>query len=217
MGVRAGLLSAVALLGGLAVGAAWLAPAPAAPAAEPDGVGMALPLPPIPPRIAQDGRYDACLGAIAGDPAAAIRASYGWRGDGALHCRGLALVAQGELAQGAAVLEALAAGSDAPAVARAAVDGQASQAWLLAGQTGRALAAAAAGIALSPDDPDLLVDHAMAADRLGESQTVIDDLDRAVDLDPHRADALTLRAAAWRRLGEPELAQDDAARAAAAP
>jgi tetratricopeptide (TPR) repeat protein len=215
MNVGAALLCGVALVSGMGAGALLLAPGRAAPVVNTE-VEADLPLPPIPPRIAQDARYDACLGLIADDPAGAIRASYGWSGDGAVHCRGLALVAQGDLAVGAGVLEGLAARSEAPEVARAAVDGQASQAWLLAGDARRALEAAAAGIGLSGDDPDLLVDHAMAAARLGQSQTVIDDLDRAIDLDPRRSDALALRAAAWERLGQPELAQDDRARAAAA-
>jgi Flp pilus assembly protein TadD len=213
---RAVVLCSVALLAGLGAGALVLPRGAGAPADDAGSVLEDLPLPPIPPRIAQDRRYDTCLGLIAADPAGAISFAQQWQGDGAAHCRGLALVAQGNLAEGAALLEAVAARSTAPAVARAAVEGEASQAWLLHGDPARALAAAAAGLALSADDADLLVDHAMAAAKLGQNQQVIDDLDRAIDLDPTRADALTLRAAAWRQLGQPDLAQDDADRAAAA-
>jgi tetratricopeptide (TPR) repeat protein len=107
------------------------------------------------------------------------------------------------------MLENLAAGSQAPAAARASIYGQATQAWLIAGDENHALRAATLALSLSPDDPDLLIDHAATAGNLDRYQDAIADLSRALALDPRRLDALVARAGAWRHLGRLEQAQDD--------
>jgi tetratricopeptide (TPR) repeat protein len=199
----------------------------AVPAADTDDDGgLPLPLPPIPPRIASGADYEKCMGMLATDPAGANEFAANWlsggaasQKEGAAHCQGLAQIALGNPERGATQLEALAAGSNAPEVARAVVYDQAVQAWMMANNPTQAYAAATHAIALAPEDagllPDLLIDRAMAAANLTHYMDAIDDLTRALDLDGNRADALVFRAAAWRRSGQLALAQDDVDRALA--
>lgn len=200
-------------------GAAWITAAPAAAQGAPPRpvASDPLPTPPVPPRIAEGADYERCLAQIETDPADAAAFADAWEatggGEGATHCHALALVEQGDMADGAQKLQTLAASSRAPAPARAAVFGQAAQAWLLAGDAGRSYAAATLALSLTPDDADLLVARANAAANMERYHEAVDDLGRALDLDPRRADALVLRAAAWRLLGRLELAQDDVDRA----
>ncbi len=111
------------------------------------------------------------------------------------------------------MLDQLANASHAQSGARASVYGQAGQAWLMAGEPGRALGSATLALSLTPDDADLLIDRSIAAATLEHYDDAVDDLTHALDLDPRRADALVFRGAAWRHLGHPELAQDDIDRA----
>ncbi len=189
------------------------APAPAAPPTEP------LPLPPVPPRIADGADYEHCMAMLGSDPEGANSYADAWLAtggdEGATHCMALAQIQLGNVQTGAEMLEKLAATSKAPAVARAAVYGQADNAWLVSGDANRALADATLALSLSPDDPDLLIDRSVAEGTLGQYQDAIDDLTHALDLDTTRADALVLRAAAWRHMGQLDLAQDDVDRALA--
>ncbi|MBC7799730.1 MAG: hypothetical protein H7Z10_03830 [Gemmatimonadaceae bacterium] len=190
------------------------------PAAEPiaDGTATeALPVPPIPPRIAEGVDYDRCLDLLSTDPNAASTFADAWEatggGDGATHCRALADIALGEPERGADIMEKLAAGSRGQAAARASVYGQAGQAWLMAGIPIRAYGSATLALTLTPDDPDLLIDRSIAAASMERYHDAVDDLTHALDLDPRRADALVFRGAAWRHLNQMELAQDDIDRA----
>lgn len=204
------LLLAVGGLGWSLLGQAS-APIPPDPAAEP------LPVPPVPPRIAEGARYEQCLAMLPDDPRGAASFAESWSdgGEGATHCRALAEVALGNVETGARQLESLAAGSHAPLAARAAVYGQAAQAWLMAGEAAHAFSASTAALAFTPDDADMLTDRAVAAGALGRFEEALDDLTHALDVDPHRTEDLVLRAAAWRHLGQLELAQDDVDRALA--
>ena len=176
-----------------------------------------LPVPPVPPRVAEGERYEHCLAMLPDDPrgAASFAASWTDGGEGAAHCRAMAAVALGDVETGADQLERLAAASHAPPAARAAILGQAAQAWLIAGNAAHAFRAGTAALALTPDDTDLLVDRAVAAASLTHYEDALEDLTHALDAEPHRADALVLRAAAWRHLGQLDLAQDDIDRAVA--
>jgi tetratricopeptide (TPR) repeat protein len=189
----------------------------AALASDAPDTAESLPIPPVPPRIAEGEDYEKCLAMLASDPAGANSFADAWEatggGEGAQHCHALAQVALGEVEAGAEMLEKLAGSSHAPAVARATVYGQADQAWLMAGKPDRALGAASAALALSGDDADLLIDRSVAAATLGHYDDAIDDLTRALDIDGKRADALVLRAAAWRQTGRLDMAQDDVDRA----
>ena len=201
--------------------AGWLTGALAAAQPPPrPAASDAPPAPPAPPRIAEGADYDRCLDRLDTDPADAAAFADAWEatggGEGATHCHALALVAQGAMAEGAQRLQSLAAGSRAPAPARAAVFGQAAQAWLMAGDAGRSFAAATLGLLLAPDDAELLIARANAAANMERYHEAVDDLNRALDPDPRRVDALVLRGAAWRFLGHLDLAQDDVDRALAA-
>lgn len=216
----------VALIGGVVLialaaatgGAWWVGRATPVPEAAVDPADTrALPIPPIPPRIAEGAEYDRCLGMLASDPASASAFADAWEatggGEGATHCRALADIALGEAERGADIMEKLAAGSRGQAAARASVYGQAGQAWLMAGVPGRAYGSATMALSLTPDDPDLLIDRSVASASLERYHDAIDDLTHALDLDPRRSDALVFRGAAWRHLGQLDLAQDDIDRA----
>ncbi len=188
--------------------------APAAP-----GDDANLPIPPVPPRIAEGAQYDTCLDMLATDPSGAdamatsMAATAG--AEAAAHCHALAQVELGNTEAGAALLDQLAAKSTAPPASRAVVFGQASQAWSMAGQTDQAYQSATRALALSPDDPELRIGHAIAALARQRYAEAADDLTRALDLDPNRADALILRATAWRNLGRIADARTDIDAAAA--
>ncbi len=204
----------------LAGGLTWQLRGSAPPVVEPEQpTAELLPIPPVPPRIAEGEDYEKCLGMLASDPEGANNFADAWQatggGEGATHCLALAHVQLGDVQSGAEMLEKLAAASKAPAVARASVYGQADQAWLMAGEPARALAAATLALSLSPDDADLLIDRSVASGTLGHYEDAIEDLTHALDVDGTRADALVLRAAAWRHEGHLDLAQDDVDRALA--
>ena len=169
------------------------------------------------PRIAQGEDYDRCLGMLGTDPQGASAFADAWEatggGDGATHCHALAEITLGAPEKGADMLEKLANASKGQAAARASLYGQADQAWLMAGEPGRAFGAATLALSLTPDDPGLLIDRSIAAASLERYDDAVDDLTRALDLDPRRADALVFRGAAWRHLNQMGLAQDDIDRA----
>jgi tetratricopeptide (TPR) repeat protein len=199
------------------VSAGAASPLPADPGEESSSSTEPLPLPPVPPRIAEGKGYGRCLDMLATDPsgadalAATLAATDG--AEAAQHCHALAQVELGNPAAGAALLDRLAATSTAPAVSRAVIYGQADQAWTMAGNLSRAYASASQALALSPDDPDLLIDRAIAALGLDNAAQAADDLSHALELDPKRADALILRATARREAGRLDEASRDIAAA----
>ncbi len=208
---------AVGLLILVAAGAVWELRPSELPPQEAEDTGEALPIPPVPPRIAEGPDYEKCLAMLAGDPEGANTFADAWQatggGEGADHCLALAKLQLGDVETGAEMLEKLAASSKAPAAARATIYGQADQAWLMAGDADHAFADATLALSLSPDDPDLLIDRSVAAATLGHFDDAVDDLSHALELDGKRPDALVLRAAAWRHEGHLDLAQDDVDRA----
>ena len=224
MNKRIEIIGGAAVLFAVVLGAWWF---PTAGPERPDaGITVnagitadedALPVPPVPPRIAAGPDYEYCLEMIDADPAGANRFAETWEaihsGEGAAHCRALALIALGEPEAGARMLDQLGERSQASALTRASVYGQAAQAWRMADEPDRALAAATAALALNPDDPDRLIDRSIAAATLERYQEAIDDLDRAIQIDPKRFDALVLRAAAWRLHARLDRAKDDVERA----
>lgn len=209
------VLGAVAALGlAVAGGATWWELSPAEPeyAADDD-----LPVPPVPPRIAEGDDYDKCLSMLTGDPSGAFTFAETWQttggGDGALHCKALAEIELGDPEEGATLLDQLGATSTAAPAARAAILGQAGQAWIMASSPQQARDSATKALALLPDDPDLLIDRAVASSSLERYTEADDDLTRALDIDPRRGDALVLRAAALRLRGKLDLASNDVGRA----
>ncbi len=198
-------------------GAAWWMRPP--PPAEGTEAAESLPIPPVPPRVAQGERYERCLAMLPDDPNGAELLAQSWQteggGAGAEHCLALARIALGDPAAGAGLLDHIAGGSAAPGAARAVVYDQAAQAWLMAGQAERAFAASTQAVLLAPDSPDFLIDRALAAELLARWADAVDDLGRALDGDPRRPDALVLRGSALRHLGRLAEARDDVDRALA--
>jgi tetratricopeptide (TPR) repeat protein len=188
---------------------------PAAPplASQTPPDGSVLPIPPVPPRIAEGADYDHCLDMLDTDPsgadALAATMAVNGGGDAAEHCHALAQVALGNTDDGASLLDKLATTSTAPSSFRAVVFGQADQAWTIAGRPDQAFASASNALKLSPDDPDLLIGHAIAGLALQRYADAVTDLNQALDLDPKREDALVLRATAYRNLQKLDLAKAD--------
>ena len=205
--------------GGVA-GSIWWLTTPITP--PDDAAATQLPVPPFPPRIAEGTAYETCLDTLASDPTGAVALAETWQadggGDGALHCRGLALIALGKPAAGAELLEQVARKSSAPALARASVFGQAVQARLMVAQDNPAAAAKAAddasqALALAPADAELFFMRASAEALLGRFDATVDDLSAALRLDAARPDALVLRAVMRRKLNQLDLAQADVSQA----
>ena len=219
------MVNRTALLGGLVVtlallagaGAWWWESGEADDAEAGADTEEVLPVPPIPPRIAEGEEYERCLAMLGSDPSGAHDFADAWfatgGGDGAAHCLGLADIALGEADTGAEELDKLAATSKAPSTARASIYGQAGAAWLIAGTPDRALASLTLALAMTPDDPDLLIDRSQAEGTLERYRDALEDLNRALELDPRRPEALVFRASANRQLNRLDAAQDDIDRA----
>lgn len=213
--IAAGLAGVVLVAAGGAVW--WIGGPPPSAATGLSSDTETLPVPPLPPRVAQGERYEHCLGLLPDHPRGAESFAEHWAaadgGAGAAHCLALARIALGDPADGAARLERIATGSAAPGAARAVVFDQASQAWLMAGDAARAFAAATQAVTLAPDLPDLLIDRALAAEALGRWQDAVEDLTHALEGDPRRPDALVLRGSALRHLDRLAQAREDVDRA----
>jgi tetratricopeptide (TPR) repeat protein len=205
-------------VGAIAVGsgtaALWWQSAPSASA---DAPVAALPVPPFPPRIAEGSDYEACLATLATDRAGTVAIAEATPAegddDGAMHCRGLAMIAVGKPAQGADLLERLSRQSSAPALARASVLGQAGQARLMVAQADKAADDASLALQLSPDDIEFFIMRATAEGAQGRFENAVDDLDQALRLDAARPDALVARAVVRRKLNQLDLAQADVSQA----
>ena len=184
------------------------------PEPVPEAVEEVLPLPPESPRLVDDPDYLRCLEQMRDDAQAARSFAESWEasghgGEGARHCLALSMLALGEQEQAAPRLETLAARSSAGAAARAAVYGQAAQAWIAAGQPMRAYGAVTLALALTPSDPDLLLDRAIAAGALGRFAESLADSSRSLEMDNARAEAWVFRAAALRHLDRGQEAMRD--------
>jgi len=159
--------------------------------------------------------YEDCMTLARRVPADGYESALAWQGQGggdpARHCAAVALIGMGKFTEAAERLESLGAAmaERQPALAAGAF-AQAGQAWSLAGDMQRALDAAAAGLKLTPEDVDLLLDRAIALATLGDFAAAIGDLDKAHGLAPERADVLVYRASAWRFLDDLTKARADA-------
>lgn len=183
-------------------------------AATPADVATAdFPVPPFPPRIADDDRYDQCMTMIADDPEGAEAIATSWQakggGPGAIHCQALAAIATGDPEAGARMLENLAHTGKVQGLIVAVLLGQAAEARLMADQAEPARNDATEALAIAPDDPDLLISRANANDALDRTSDALEDLGQALRLDPSRGDALVLRASVWRRMDRPDEARSD--------
>ncbi len=162
---------------------------------------------------AASARYNRCLALASGKPEAALTEAGLWMRSGggvpAEHCAALALVGLQRYAEAAPQLDALARGRGTPAELRSALFGQAGNAFLLAGDSARAVASFTAGLTLTASDPDLFADLARAQAMRKNWSEVVLDLNAALALAPYRADLLVLRASAHRALKQLPAAHDD--------
>lgn len=164
-------------------------------------------------------RYNACLAAVQENAEAGFERARDWRIQGggipARHCAALALIQLQKFSAAAQMLEQIAqdmAAESSPAL-RVEVLAQAGQAWLMQGDTARAIAVQTAALRLAPDDAELMIDRALAHGGGGQYWEAIDDLNRAIELRPGHADALVYRASAYRLVEAPDLGLTDVAEA----
>lgn len=179
-------------------------------------------------------RYRACIAEVRERPEVALKAAALWRdnegGVPAKHCTAIALLALDRVEEAAAWLDEAAEDvADGQGLhARGAVGGralvaelkaQAGNAWMLAADYERALAAFSDAIARLPAATvavaELLVDRARAAAGLGDYGRAISDLDRVIERMPERIDAYVLRATAHRYMQSLDAAELDLMRALA--
>lgn len=213
------VLVAVVLILGAAGGAAWWLRDEPPPAVQAEPAADDLPVPPFPPRIADGDQYDKCMTMIADDPEGAEAIATSWQasggGDAATHCQALAAIATGQPETGADMLEKLARDGKVQGFTRAVLLSQAAEARLIADQAEPALTDLDEALAISPDDPDLLIGRANANDSLERSTAAMDDLNRALQLEPSRSDALVMRASVWRGMDMLDAARADIEKALA--
>ena len=162
--------------------------------------------------------YADCMSLARSDPAKALGVAARWERDGgdegARHCRAVALLNTGSYADAAQQLESLAATTNRPDKRlKAELYVQAGQAWLIAGETARALSAQTRALDLLGPETELLLDRAITLASAGEYWKAIDDLNDVIDQESVHAGALVLRATAWRKLNNLDLARDDIDRA----
>ena len=162
--------------------------------------------------------YTTCMQLARKAPAQAFEEALAWQDDdggrAARHCAAVALIGLGQPAEAARRLEDLArAFPPAETGPASEILAQAGQAWLTAGEPGRALTAQSAALELAPENAELLINRAITLAARGSYRAAIDDLDRAAVLVPQRAEVLVLRASAYRRVDEAARAEADLARA----
>jgi tetratricopeptide (TPR) repeat protein len=170
--------------------------------------------------LEQAKQYAACMVLARERPQDAYDSSGTWLAQGggapAEHCRAVALIGLNRFTEAAQLLQSTAAklaGTDRSRMLAARLYDQAGQTWLMENDAAQAIAASNAALELAPEDPDLLVDRAMALGAAERWWDAIDDLNRANELAPKRADILVLRASAYRYVGSPEMAMADVTQA----
>jgi tetratricopeptide (TPR) repeat protein len=151
------------------------------------------------PQVNDRKRYGDCLAQADLNAPVAFAAATKWveQGGGppAQHCAAVALVSMKRYAEGATRLDAL---GHAPGLGdlRAQIFDQAGNAWILAGNTGKAIVSFQAALTLSANDADLYADLARAQAMQDDWPEVESDLNAALAIQPRRADLLVLRASA---------------------
>jgi tetratricopeptide (TPR) repeat protein len=151
------------------------------------------------PRATDKQRYDSCLALAAQNPAAALGAANKWAaergGPPSQHCAAVSLVGLKRYGEGAAKLDEL---GRAPGMGplRPSLFDQAGNAWMLAGDTGKAITSFQSALALSANDADIYGDLARAQAMQADWPAVESDLNAALAIQPRRADLHVLRASA---------------------
>ena len=159
-----------------------------------------LPRPIFTERASDKLRYDDCL-----QPGRAQSGRRPWArptngptehgGPPAQHCAAVALVGLKRYAEGAAKLDELGRAPGMGALRPSLFD-QAGNAWMLAGDTGKAITSFQSALALSASDADIYGDLARAQAMQADWPAVESDLNAALAIQPRRPDLLVLRASA---------------------
>ena len=144
-------------------------------------------------------RYQDCLSLANLNPTAALGSATKWAnergGPPAQHCAAVALVGLKRYAEGAIKLDELGRAPGMGALRPALLD-QAGNAWMLAGDTGKAIASFQASLTLAANDADVYGDLARAQAMQSDWPAVESDLNAALAIQPRRPDLLVLRASA---------------------
>jgi tetratricopeptide (TPR) repeat protein len=144
-------------------------------------------------------RYDDCLSQAGLSPAMAFASATKWIGERggapAEHCAAVALVGMKRYDEGAARLDSLGHAPEMGSLRPALFD-QAGNAWMLAGNAGKAIVSIQSALTLSGNDPDLYADLARAQAMEDDWPAVESDLNAALIIQPRRPDLLVLRASA---------------------
>jgi tetratricopeptide (TPR) repeat protein len=152
------------------------------------------------PKLPGANRYERCVELVRRNPTEALNGANQWQGQGgdggAAHCAALALVSLGRHPEAARALDRLGHEDFGKAAERATIFDQAGNAWLLAGDTGKAIISFQAALTLSANDADLYADLARAQAMQDDWAEVEADLNAALAIQPRRADLLVLRASA---------------------
>ncbi|MBT5914301.1 MAG: hypothetical protein HOH59_15950 [Rhodospirillaceae bacterium] len=147
----------------------------------------------------QSIKYKTCLELAKKTPSEGYASATKWfaldKGIAARHCMAVSIFYSGDNLDGASRLEILE--RDIPKkqfYLRSQVLAQASQAWLLAGETGRATRLLSKSISLYPYNPEVYLDRAtINIDQLKYLQA-LNDLDQAITLNSNFTDAYLYRA-----------------------
>jgi regulator of sirC expression with transglutaminase-like and TPR domain len=165
-------------------------------------VAFAVSLPVAAQTIDGPQEYRTCLILAKTKPEQGWEEALAWQslggGEAARHCGAVALIGLGKHAEAASRLETLANESVREDGVRAQMLAQAAQAWMLAGKLQRADAAQRSALILAPNDPDILLDHAVLLAQVHHYNEVITILTGLLRRQPHRVEALVLRASAFR-------------------
>ncbi len=170
------------------------------------------------------GRYENCTARVKAQPQQALDQAGAWRAEGggaaAMHCQALALLALGQPARAAAVLDAAGEKLETQPGVAADIYAQAGNAWLLAGDATRAVARLTWALdrqtAAAPRT-NMLIDRARAYAQLEDKPRALADLTAAYAAAPKNIDTLLLRAELYLSQGESAKARADLAAAAALP
>jgi len=156
-------------------------------------------------------RYERCLSLARASPQAALEAAVKWNaGAPAEHCEAVALTGLRRYADAAAKLDGLARDpkNGAPAD-RATLFDQAGNAWLLAKHADQAVDSFTSGLALTPNDADLLADRARASAMRKDWAGADRDLTAALMRDAGDPELYVLRASARHAMGRKNEARAD--------
>ncbi len=166
---------------------------------------------------AEETGYDACIGLVADDPAAALNMAQNLKlkggGDeaGGMHCEALALMGMGRAGEaGSAFFDLAERMLNADDAMRSEIYAQAGDAWAIAGSPKLALRAYDNAIARMPEDATYYAGRARVKAIAKDWKGVRDDAAEALALDPNYPEPMLLRSAANRTLGYPRASLVDA-------